>query len=160
MKPMSKQIALVAVDTDDYTTQSITNRIVEAITLFHDHEFDRFVVNMSFALIPCDQRLMLTEDEYAAILDALISEDPGNFPPHVANGFDDFADMFQQLRGQAGILELITCSGFPAFCDHAEFMRELFYITVALPRYNAVLDTVYGEELDEVQDSVSWLHSD
>jgi hypothetical protein len=64
-----KEILLVAVDTDGYTTEVIGPRINEAIQYFtgsSDFKVDQFVVNMSFVILPCGD--LQDPVDYAAML--------------------------------------------------------------------------------------------
>lgn len=65
-------LLLVAVDTADFTTEVIAERIPQAIaTLREEDGVERFVVNMSFALVPCQP---LDEAEYQRVLESELSE--------------------------------------------------------------------------------------
>jgi hypothetical protein len=74
-------IWLVAVDTDQYTSSVIGTRIQDAVELL-DRQFrvTKFVLNMSFAIVPCDDVLTLedyedtlNEPEFDAFHDELIA---------------------------------------------------------------------------------------
>lgn len=80
---------LVGVDTDEFTTEVIGERIETAIELM-DRQFgvSRFVVNMSFAIIPCED--ILTQQDYE---DTLSEPQFDSFRDDLIDALTAFADM-------------------------------------------------------------------
>jgi hypothetical protein len=61
-------IMLVALDTDEYTSDVIADRIQESVGLLNrQFGITRFVLNMSFAVVPCSD--VLTSEQYQEFLD-------------------------------------------------------------------------------------------
>lgn len=90
------EVLLVGVDTIGYSTDVIAQRIPEALDLIEEGlGLRRFVVNMSFAIVPCDSILEGLEagaalDEYKAIL---------------ADEFPELAALFDRLVNEDGVDE-------------------------------------------------------
>lgn len=83
-----REVLLVGIDTIGYSTDVIANRIPTALDLLENElGLSRFVVNMSFAVVPCDSFLegltdALAQNEYRDIL---------------AQEFPELADLFDRL---------------------------------------------------------------
>ncbi|RIK29090.1 MAG: hypothetical protein DCC55_38235 [Chloroflexi bacterium] len=70
---------LVAVDTVGYTTSLVTSRIEQSINVWEnpaEYGVQNFVLNMSFAVIPCDLSLGKNPDELLAEYESQIGDDP------------------------------------------------------------------------------------
>jgi hypothetical protein len=110
-------ILLAALDTDEYTSEVMADRIRETVELFNRRfGVTRFVVNMSFAIVPCDDVLtpgdyqeFLDEEapefraEFEAAMDALVATVGGApLPESVAEFLDTpEAEQFRQQLVQA-----------------------------------------------------------
>jgi hypothetical protein len=72
-------VRLVAVHTDKYRTEDILNGIRDRITALRREGFERFVLNMSFVVIPCDVVGWLADPDLDSLLNTynvMIQNDP------------------------------------------------------------------------------------
>jgi len=130
-------IWLVAIDTDQYTTNVIGSRIEEAIQLMaRQFSLNKFVINMSFAVIPCDD--VLTRQDYEATLNE----------PQFAGFRDELIAAFIALAD--------TANGTPLPPEVARFLAsppaEQFRQALAA-RQRAQFDNCYRVNRDDVSQS-------
>ena len=163
------QIYVVAVDTDAHTADAIVARITDAMSaLYQTWDITNFVINMSFALIPCDSIPMANFTSYVLSLDfpslaeLPIYQELGN-PLELCNA------AIQEIIERDGLtqLENSTCESLAATADDTNTseddakvvghillevlssdifqpMREVVYWTSLRQRSLDALDNVYG----------------
>ncbi|MEO8608086.1 MAG: hypothetical protein ABI690_09405 [Chloroflexota bacterium] len=127
-------IVLVAVDTNDYATDAITTRIQQTIAMLdQDMGISKFVLNMSFAIVPCDD-VENTEKAYQEMLgsdfpgfeklfDDLVNQgiDPATAIITAANTKDTngalvYPDFFKQVAAkQPDVMKSVFSNCYPAF---------------------------------------------
>ncbi|MBK8026795.1 MAG: S8/S53 family peptidase [Chloroflexi bacterium] len=66
-----QSIWLAAVDTNQYEIGAIVSNVIAAIRALQAEGVERFVINMSFGLVPCNTMPVVNEDTYLVLLDEM-----------------------------------------------------------------------------------------
>ncbi|NDJ85701.1 MAG: hypothetical protein GYB66_07430 [Chloroflexi bacterium] len=109
------EVVLMALDTEGYTTEVIASRIPAALDLMaNTYDVSRFVVNMSFAVVPCD---------------SLYGDNPSDpeklerYREALAEEFPELAEVFDELLEQANG-DLTIALNLPEFPPEARLVIQ------------------------------------
>jgi len=128
------RLLLVAVDTEGFKTSIISERIKQAINLFEEMGINRFVLNMSFAIVPCGlaalyEQILNSDQDISTLQDIL----------------DDYAGVIPDNVSQEEIQSLVT--------DPKELARILVirasyspYPAGKQPELSERLQVIYGDD--------------
>src|SRR5215475_2702578 len=129
----SYRLLLGAVDTNLDTTDDIVTDLTALMQALSHHGYNRFVLNLSFVVIPCDVAGWLTDagmdpDQLQAEYEAMIKSDPG---------FGDLPNLLAHLAGDETMPEIVQD---PVLADvTAAFEVQLTYQVFSDLSLSAVL---------------------
>jgi hypothetical protein len=146
----SYTVRLVAVHTDKYRVDDVLNGIRDRITALQQEEFERFVLNLSFVVVPCDVVGWLNDpdlDDLLKTYDAMIQNDATST---LKAGLQSYLTSSGDLD-----MSLVRSGGFTAALlqDNAlaalrPYLVGAYYKTIDVDNFNAwerPLSTIYAD---------------